>query len=633
MSRSTLLQYISLIFLVIVFITLLFSVNESDFIPGHSSSMVENEVPYLIGVSHPNLSEPWRVVMNEEINEEAAKHKEIRVICTDGAHDTNKQINDIHQLMDYGIDLLIVSLNDPKILTPLVSEIYKQIPVIVLDRSVEGYDYTLYIGPDNESIGMQAGKYIVTLLGKNGGNVVEIKGLQGSPPSEERSKGLKKVLNLYKNIQIIDSITADWQRDNAEDVLKKRINGYPPIDVIFAHNDAMALGAYKALKSNHNTKIIGVDGLLGENQGLDLVKTGKLEATFTCPTGGRESIQYALDILNHVNGIPKKIILRNNNIMANNVDDYITSIKEKREEKPKSSDIVLGFAQVGAESTWRIANSRSIQQAAEEEGIQLLFKNVDNDAPTKEKQKQQIENMQWFIEQKVDVIAFSPIIETGWDEILQKAKNAKIPVILSDRKVSSDNSLWTSFMGSDFVEEGRRAANWLVQSLNTRKAVRILELRGNDGAAPALDRSAGFKEVLQKYPNYSIIYSETANFTYEEGKEAMNSLFKYGNKPIDVVYAHNDDMALGAAEAIEDHGLIPGKDIILVSIDATKQAFQAMSTGKLNCSVECNPLLGPQLMKAIKDLMGGKELPIQIITEEGVFPQETAKKVIETRQY
>jgi len=295
--------------------------------------------------------------------------------------------------------------------------------------------------------------------------------------------------------------------------------------------------------------------------------------------------------------------------------------------------IVLGFSQIGAESEWRTANTKSIKEAAAKEGITLKFSDAQ------QKQENQIKAIRSFIQQRVDVIAFSPVVESGWEAVLREAKAAKIPVILTDRAVDvKDDSLWVSFMGSDFVEEGRRAAKWLVEygpvkELAAKGQVNIVELQGTVGSAPAIDRKVGFEEVLKAHPNLKIIRSQTGDFTRAKGKEVMEAFLKSEGKKINVLYAHNDDMAIGAIQAIEEAGMKPGKDIVIVSIDAVKGAFEAMMAGKLNATIECSPLLGPQLMQAVKDLKAGKPLPKRIVTQEGVFPQEVAAKEFPNRQY
>jgi simple sugar transport system substrate-binding protein len=292
--------------------------------------------------------------------------------------------------------------------------------------------------------------------------------------------------------------------------------------------------------------------------------------------------------------------------------------------------ITLGFAQVGAESEWRTANTKSIIDSAKAAGIDLKF------SDGQQKQENQIKAIRSYIAQKVDVIAFSPVVESGWDTVLKEAKAAHIPVILSDRAVDTkDDSLYVSFMGSDFVEEGRRAATWLIGYLDKQGVkgdVNIVELQGTVGSAPAIDRKKGFADIIASHPNLKITRSQTGDFTRAKGKEVMEAFLK-ADKNIQVLFAHNDDMAIGAIQAIEEAGLKPGKDITIVSIDGVKGAFEAMMAGKLNCSVECSPLLGPQLMQAVKDLKAGKTLAKRIVTKEGVFPAEAAAAAFPTRQY
>jgi len=289
--------------------------------------------------------------------------------------------------------------------------------------------------------------------------------------------------------------------------------------------------------------------------------------------------------------------------------------------------LTMGFAQVGAESGWRTANTTSIQDSAKESDVDLKFSDAQ------QKQENQIKAIRSYIQQKVDVIAFSPVIESGWDAVLNEAKRAKIPVILTDRAVDSkDTSLYKSFLGSDFVKEGNKAGEWAVKEFADAKEVNIAELQGTTGSAPATDRKQGFTDVISKDPKFKITQSQTGEFTRAKGKEVMEAFLKSG-KPIDLLFAHNDDMALGAIEAIEGAGKVPGKDIKIVSIDAVKDGMQALADGKINYIIECSPLLGPQLMDLAKKVTAGEEVPARIETEEGEFDQAQAKEALPTRQY
>ena len=266
--------------------------------------------------------------------------------------------------------------------------------------------------------------------------------------------------------------------------------------------------------------------------------------------------------------------------------------------------LTMGFSQVGAESGWRTANTKSIKDAATAAGIDLKFSDAQ------QKQENQIKAIRSFIQQKVDVIAFSPVVESGWDTVLKEAKDAKIPVILTDRAVDSeDTSLYKTFIGSDFVEEGKLAGEWLVNEYKGKTdPVNIVELQGTTGSAPANDRKKGFADAIAADPNLKVIASQTGDFTRAGASRSWRPSCK-ANPKIDVLFAHNDDMGLGAIEAIKAAGKVPGKDIKIITIDAVKDGMQALADGKINFIVECSPLLGPQLMDLAKKVIKRRERP------------------------
>ena len=289
--------------------------------------------------------------------------------------------------------------------------------------------------------------------------------------------------------------------------------------------------------------------------------------------------------------------------------------------------LVVGFSQIGAESSWRTAETNSIRSEAETRGVDLKFSDAQ------QKQENQIKALRTFVAQGVDAIILAPVVETGWEPVLKEIKQAKIPVVLVDRGVSvSDDSLYTTLIASDFIAEGRMAAEWLAEK--TLRRANIAELQGTPGAAPAIDRAKGFAEVLSHHPEMKIVKSQTGEFTRSKGKEVMEAFLKSPEGgQINAVYAHNDEMALGAIQAIEAAGKKPGTDVIVVSIDGVRDAFQAMVDGKLNCTVECNPLLGPAAFDAVEKAVKGETLPKKTIVQDKLFDQTTAKDVIASRKY
>ena len=288
--------------------------------------------------------------------------------------------------------------------------------------------------------------------------------------------------------------------------------------------------------------------------------------------------------------------------------------------------LVVGFSQIGAESAWRTAETESIVSEGKKRGIDLKMHDAQ------QKQENQIKALRSFVAQRVDAIILAPVVETGWQPVLREVKRANIPVVLVDRGIKvPDQSLYATLIASDFVQEGRMAAEWLAKKLNGKG--NIVELQGTTGAAPAIDRKKGFEQGISKYPGLKIIKSQSGDFTRSKGKEVMEAFLKAEGKNIQAVYAHNDDMALGAIKAIEEAGYKPASDIIVVSIDGVRDAFNAMVAGKLNCSVECNPLLGPAAFDAVEAILAGKTVPKKTIVQDQLFDQSNAKNVIDTRKY
>lgn len=286
----------------------------------------------------------------------------------------------------------------------------------------------------------------------------------------------------------------------------------------------------------------------------------------------------------------------------------------------------VGFSQIGAESAWRVAETESIRGEATKRGVDLKFSDAQS------KRENQIKALNTFLQQGVGAIILAPVIETGWGPVLSELKKANIPVILVDRGIKvEDESLYTTLIASDFVQEGERAGEWLAKKMGGKG--NIVQLEGTTGAAPAIDRAAGFKKALDKNPDMKIILSQSGDFNRTKGKEVMEAFLKARGKEINAVYAHNDDMALGAIQAIEEAGMKPGTDIIVVSIDGIKSALEAIVAGKLNCSVECNPLLGPAAFDVIESIKKGQKPEHKIVVHDELFDSSNAAAALPNRKY
>jgi simple sugar transport system substrate-binding protein len=286
---------------------------------------------------------------------------------------------------------------------------------------------------------------------------------------------------------------------------------------------------------------------------------------------------------------------------------------------------VVGFSQCDSQQAWRWAETESVKEEAAKRGYKLQY----NDAQAV--QANQIAAVRSFIAQSVDGILLAPQVTTGFGPVLREAKEAGIPVVLLDRKVDEREDLYVTFIGSDFVWEGEQVGKMVLK--DTNGTAKIAELQGTPGADPTIDRKRGFEKVINANPGLEIILSQSGDFNRAKGKEVMEAFLKAEGKNIDVVYSHNDDMAIGAIQAIKEYGLDPGKDILVYSIDGIKDGFQAMVDGDLNGLVECTPLLGPQGFDALEAAWKGKTVPKWIKSEDGIFRMEDAARVIGGRKY
>ena len=301
-------------------------------------------------------------------------------------------------------------------------------------------------------------------------------------------------------------------------------------------------------------------------------------------------------------------------------------------ENEPSEKLILGFSQIGSESAWRTRNTQSIFEAAAENDIQIIFDDAQ------QKQENQLKAIRSFIVYPVDVISFVPIVEDGWDNVLTEAKEAGIPVILVDRQINADPSLYAGFLGEDGLEEGRRAARFLLNKCKNRTGtVKIYEMSGTENSSVVRDRAKGFREIIATDSKFQIMHSEDGDFLRSRGKEIGEKLIEttrdphndyrfksdglyFNNQKIDAVYSHNDSMTLGLLDSIENYG-INTSDTIIISVDAEQKSIDALKAGKLNCVVECNPNLGPMLMHLVKQIADGKPIPRVTYNSETFFTE------------
>ena len=314
----------------------------------------------------------------------------------------------------------------------------------------------------------------------------------------------------------------------------------------------------------------------------------------------------------------------------------LTGCAARQAVKPQDSELlVVGFSQLGSESSWRLANTASMTAAlSREKGYELLLENA------KQKQDNQLAAVRNFILQGVDLIVIAPVAETGWESVLQEAKEAQIPVIIMDRAVAvEDESLYLSSVGSDFLREGERAVEWLGEELERRgrgeEEIRILHLQGTYGATSQLMRTKPIEDAVRAMPNWTIAAQLPGDYTEAKGYEVVRDYLR-GDRDIDVIYSENDNMTFGAMRALDEAGLRYGEggDVILISFDAVREALQYCLEGKIDLCVECNPLHGPRVEELIRQYEEGESIPKHIYVEELIFTKDRlTQELIDSREY
>ena len=329
---------------------------------------------------------------------------------------------------------------------------------------------------------------------------------------------------------------------------------------------------------------------------------------------------------------------------------FCTACFENRENnKSEEKQAIIGFSQLGSESSWRVCNSESIIKAAKDAGFQIIFDDAQ------QKQENQIKAIRSFIVYRVDVIVFAPIVETGWDTVLEEAREAEIPVIVLDRKIKiKDSSLIKGYIGEDAREEGRKAAYFLLDkykdfaensettetSEHKENVLNILEVSGTLHSSSAKERAAGFREVIAKEKKFQIIYSESGDFLRSRGKEIISQIIAYnagelkiGAKKIDIILSHNDAMTLGILDALDSYNIAAGEDVAIVSFDGEQKAIDELVKGRVNCIVECNPKTGDELLQLIAKVIRGEEIEKETYVAEDIFTENDNFSLFEKRGY
>lgn len=563
-----------------------------------SCTPAEAPVEFLIGVSQANLSEPWRVSMTDEIQRQAGLHPEVRLIVADASDSLGKQIGDLEKFEGLGVDLLIVSPLESEAITPTVTRIFQSIPVIVLNRSVANYDYTLFIGPDNARIGQEAGRFVARTLQETGGEVLEVLGRSGSPPTLERAQSFRQEIARNPLIRLQSAVLANWLRDGAEDLVLERLRVDEPPRVIFAHNDAMAYGAWLAAEKlglSERITFLGVDGLPGPRGGLELLRTGILDGTFVSPTGGQEAMEYAMALLRHQGEQPKKVILGTRFLTRSDLDPP-ASIPQG-----KPGPRTIGYLPSTGMGSWNLLLRESAEQALAKEPWVL----VTLTGPT----------LPAGLEAVVVDAADGSAADRQTREAVETAvRSRNLPLFrLGPQPPPGDDSGWTLALGPDPTEEGRRAGRWLT----SERVRRIFEVTGPTDAAGTSDRSAGLTQGIAERGVALVTARIATGGTRAEARDAVARALAEG-LPFDGVFAHSDEAALGAVDALAARGMPPGVKVKVVGVGGGPPALAALKRGDLACIIRSPSDLGPLLRNDLARTLADPGVSRRLVTSQDV---------------
>ncbi len=571
---------------------------------------------YVIGMSQANRAEPWREAMDSQIAAAAAAYPEFEVVFQDAAQDNANQVSDVENLLTQGIDLLIISPNEAAPLNEVVKEAWEScVPVIVLDRNLVDPNYSMFIGADNVAIGQAAGRYAADWCAANGRaecQIAEIRGLEGAPPAKDRGDGFRLGLvdGGLSADNIVFSQNADWLRERAVPAAAAAFQAHPDVDVLYGHNDPMAEGAYIAAQSAGidpaQVLFIGIDALPTPDGGIMSVLEGRLGVTFVYPTGGKQAIEWAHQIL--VGGInpPLWLVLPFDTVSPENAQavcnafncpaaetataaptaaegwtmytpDMVSGTVREGFEFPANGSAlpdgcpppaakdkyVIGMSQANRAEPWREAmDSQIAAAAAAYPEFEVVFQDAAQDNAN------QVSDVENLLTQGIDLLIISPNEAAPLNEVVKEAWESCVPVIVLDRNLVDPN--YSMFIGADNVAigqaAGRYAADWC--AANGRAECQIAEIRGLEGAPPAKDRGDGFRLGLVDggLSADNIVFSQNADWLRERAVPAAAAAFQ-AHPDVDVLYGHNDPMAEGAYIAAQSAGIDPAQ-VLFIGIDA-----------------------------------------------------------------
>ena len=514
------------------------------------------QVEYLIGMSHPNLTDEWQIVVHEEMESKAKNYKNVKMIFTNAGGSSYKQINDIEKLLDYGIDLLIITVNDANVLGPIIDEVNQTIPVIVLDKDINYYNYTLFIGPDYYHVGEMAAKHMIDLSDDRYMNIITINGPIEEPSVAQMRKGFTDIINESNHIHIKENVYVNWLRTEAKTEMAKVIQQTTQFGAIFAQSNALALGAQNALKdAGINVPVITVSEFLSEKY-LTYLELEELDAILYTPVGGKEAIDYAIKVLEDNSQIPKRIIMKSFPVTKENKSVFT-------EDKNYEKNVKIGYIQT---DLWEENHLQYHFGLSDEEDIEWAFYEIDQEKTKDKKDTLQKMYFKSLVDQDVNMIFLQPESSQGWEKLIELAEEKEIYVICLGNMIDIESDRLI-YIGPDYTDQGVRLASYLINNVySVNYDIGILEITGDMETQKTMEKSSGFKQKISGYSRIRILdtiegYSNNEILSYN----IKQNLIKYAND-INVIYTHEDYYIGAIKDALRETDL---DDIVVISNNDT----------------------------------------------------------------
>lgn len=533
-------------------------------------------VEFLIGMSHPNLTDDWQIIVHEEMEERTKDLKNIKMIYSNAGSSSYKQIRDIQKLMDYGIDLLIVTINEANVLGPIIDDIVKEIPVIVLDKDIGSYDYTIFIGSDYYNIGKQAAKRIEEIGGNRDLRIVTMNGPVEEPTVAEMNKGFVDALSDRSNIEVVESVYCNWLRTEAENEFKAIVEKDVKFDIVFAQNNILALGIRNVLTEyNMDIPIVTVSKFMNENS-MTNIEIGDIDTILYTPVGGKEAIDYALEILemNEENPrIPKRIIMKSFPVTRENKEVYTD--RNRREEVLNIGYIETDLFDESDLKNYLESTLEYKGQLDEEINVNIQYYDIDAGLSGNKKDQLQKAYFTELLDQEMDIIFLKVENNIGWENLIIEASLKDIYVICLGNMMNFEND-HIIYIGPDYTDQGNKLAGYLINDIYGRYYdIGILEITGNPNAGLSVEKSKSIRSQISGYSRINIIDSIEGYFGSSSERDIneisqlsqniVESLMKYPNY-INVIYLQDDKYIESVKQAIEEVG---SEDMVIISNNDT----------------------------------------------------------------